>query len=236
MTTAQDERAEDGLRALAERAGRDLEDASALEILQWAADTFGKEFCVTSSMEDAVVAHLASRVLKGVDVVFLDTGYHFPETIGTRDAVEAVMDVNVITLTPRQTVAEQDAQYGPRLYERDPDLCCRLRKVRPLDEGLEGYRAWATGLRRDESPTRAGTPVVAWDDKRRKVKVSPIARWSQEDVAAYVAEHGVLTNPLLTDGYASIGCAPCTRRVLEGEDARAGRWAGLSKTECGLHG
>ncbi|MEE1772975.1 phosphoadenylyl-sulfate reductase [Streptomyces sp. JV185] len=223
------------LETLAARAGRELEDASAPEILKWAADTFGGKFCVTSSMEDAVVAHLASRVLPGVDVVFLDTGYHFPETIGTRDAVEAVMDVNVITLTPRQTVAEQDAEYGPKLHDRDPDLCCALRKVKPLQEGLTGYTAWATGLRRDESPTRANTPVVGWDAKRQKVKIAPIARWTQDDVDAYVAEHGVLTNPLLMDGYASVGCAPCTRRVLEGEDVRAGRWAGRGKTECGLH-
>ncbi|NEA97911.1 phosphoadenylyl-sulfate reductase [Streptomyces sp. SID13726] len=235
MTTVQEERTTDDLKALAEQAGRDLEDASALEILQWAVDTFGKRFCVTSSMEDAVVAHLASRVMKGVDVVFLDTGYHFEETIGTRDAVEAVMDVNVITLTPRQTVAEQDAEYGPKLHDRDPDLCCKLRKVQPLEQGLKSYVAWATGLRRDESPTRANTPVVGWDEKRQKVKISPIARWTQDDVDAYVQENGVLTNPLLMDGYASVGCAPCTRRVLEGEDARAGRWAGRAKTECGLH-
>ncbi|SHM75929.1 phosphoadenylyl-sulfate reductase [Actinacidiphila paucisporea] len=227
--TAQD------LQQLAEQAGRDLEEASALDILRWAADTFGSRLCVTSSMEDAVVAHLASRALPGVDVVFLDTGYHFPETIGTRDAVAAVMDVNVLTITPRQTVAEQDAQYGARLHDRDPDLCCALRKVAPLEAGLAGYDAWATGLRRDESPTRANTPVVSWDAKRQKVKIAPIARWSQEDVEAYVAEHGVLTNPLLMDGYPSVGCAPCTRRVLEGEDARAGRWAGLGKTECGIH-
>ncbi|MGK5546943.1 phosphoadenylyl-sulfate reductase [Streptomyces sp. URMC 127] len=224
------------LQELAERAGRELEDAPAPDILRWAAETFGKRFCVTSSMEDAVVAHLASRALPGVDVVFLDTGYHFPETIGTRDAVAAVMDVNVITLTPRTTVAEQDAAHGPRLHDRDPDLCCALRKVEPLERGLAAYDAWATGLRRDESPTRAGTPVVGWDARRRKVKVSPIARWTQQDVEAYVAEHGVLTNPLLMDGYASVGCAPCTRRVAAGEDARAGRWAGLAKTECGLHG
>ncbi|MFD7863819.1 phosphoadenylyl-sulfate reductase [Streptomyces sp. NPDC059783] len=223
------------LRELAEKAGRELEDASALAILTWAAETFGTRFCVTSSMEDAVVAHLASRAMPGVDVVFLDTGYHFEETIGTRDAVEAVMDVNVITLTPRRSVAEQDAEYGPRLHDRDPDLCCKLRKVQPLREGLTGYTAWATGLRRDESPTRANTPVVGWDEKRRKVKISPIARWTQDDVDAYVTEHGVLTNPLLMDGYASVGCAPCTRRVREGEDARAGRWAGRGKTECGLH-
>jgi len=223
------------LQQLAEQAGRDLEEASALDVLRWAADTFGPRFCVTSSMEDAVVAHLASRALPGVDVVFLDTGYHFPETIGTRDAVAAVMDVNVITLTPRQTVAEQDAQYGAKLHDRDPDLCCALRKVAPLEQGLRKYDAWATGLRRDESPTRANTPVVSWDAKRQKVKIAPIARWTQDDVEAYVAEHGVLTNPLLMDGYASVGCAPCTRRVLEGEDARAGRWAGLGKTECGIH-
>ncbi|RKS97126.1 phosphoadenylylsulfate reductase (thioredoxin) [Streptomyces sp. 3211.6] len=231
MTQAHGDRKE-----LAERAGRELEDASALEILTWAAETFGAKLCVTSSMEDAVVAHLASRVMPGVDVVFLDTGYHFEETIGTRDAVEAVMDVNLLTLMPCQSVAEQDAQYGPRLHDRDPDLCCALRKVGPLDAGLAGYEAWATGLRRDESPTRADTPVVGWDEKRGKVKVSPIARWTQEDVEAYVAEHGVLTNPLLMDGYTSVGCAPCTRRVAEGEDVRAGRWAGRGKTECGLHG
>ena len=236
MTVRQDARTALELKAVAERAGRDLEDAPALEILRWAAGTFGKRWCVTSSMEDAVVAHLASRAMPGVDVVFLDTGYHFPETIGTRDAVEAVMDVDVITLTPRQTVAEQDAAYGPRLYESNPDLCCALRKVQPLEEGLKGYDAWVTGLRRDDSPTRANTPVVDWDEKRGKVKISPIARWTQADLDAYVAEHGVLTNPLLTDGYPSIGCAPCTRRVLEGEDARAGRWAGSAKTECGLHG
>ncbi|MEU6992646.1 phosphoadenylyl-sulfate reductase [Streptomyces sp. NPDC046465] len=238
MTTAQSRLrpTDDELKALAEQAGRDLEDASALDILRWAADTFGTRFCVTSSMEDAVVAHLASRALPGVDVVFLDTGYHFPETIGTRDAVEAVMDVNVITLTPRQTVAEQDAEHGPQLHDRNPDLCCALRKVRPLEAGLEGYEAWATGLRRDESPTRADTPVVGWDEKRGKVKISPIARWSQDDVDAYVAEHGILTNPLLMDGYGSVGCAPCTRRLLEGEDVRAGRWAGNTKTECGIHG
>ncbi|WP_129843080.1 phosphoadenylyl-sulfate reductase [Streptomyces sp. RFCAC02] len=234
-TTTAGRRPADELRRIAEQAGRDLEDAPTLEILRWAAETFGPRMCVTASMADAVVAHLAARARPGIDVVFLDTGYHFPETIGTRDAVAAVMDVNVITLTPRQTVAEQDAEHGPRLHDRDPDLCCALRKVRPLEEGLRGYEAWATGLRRDESPSRANTPVVGWDERRGKVKIAPIARWTDDDVEAYVAEHGVLTNPLLQDGYASIGCAPCTRRVLDGEDARAGRWAGLAKTECGLH-
>ena len=225
------------LEALALTAGRELETASAQEVMRWAAETFGRRFAVTSSMEDAVVAHLASTALPGVDVIFLDTGYHFAETIGTRDAVAEVYPVNVITLTPRQTVAEQDAEYGPRLHDRDPDLCCSLRKVEPLNRGLAGYDAWATGLRRDESPTRANTPVVAYDPKRQKVKIAPIARWTQDDVDAYVAEHGILLNTLLMDGYASVGCAPesCTRRVLAGEDARSGRWAGAGKTECGIH-
>ena len=223
------------LAALAARAGEELEDAGAEDILRWAATTFGARFCVTSSMADAVVVHLAATVAPGVDVVFLDTGYHFAETIGTRDAVGAVYDVNVVTVRPEQTVAEQDAAYGPRLYERDPDRCCALRKVAPLERALAPYAAWATGLRRDESPTRAGTPVVSWDTRRGKVKVCPIARWSQADVDAYVAEHGILVNPLLMDGYGSIGCAPCTRRVAPGEDARAGRWAGSAKTECGIH-
>lgn len=222
---------------LAERAGRELEEATPQEILRWAADTFGARFCVTSSMEDAVVAHLASSVFPGVDVVFLDTGYHFPETIGTRDAVAATMPVNVITLTPLRTVAEQDAEHGPNLHDRDPDLCCSLRKVEPLNRGLGAYDAWATGLRRDESPTRANTPVVAWDARRRKVKIAPIARWTQEDVDAYVAANGVLLNPLLWEGYTSIGCSPlsCTRKPGEGEDARSGRWSGSGKTECGIH-
>ncbi|MFI6843263.1 phosphoadenylyl-sulfate reductase [Kitasatospora sp. NBC_00085] len=223
--------------AIATAAGRELEEATPQEILKWAADTFGKRFCVTSSMEDAVVAHLASSVFPGVDVVFLDTGYHFAETIGTRDAMAAVMPVNVITLKPLQTVAEQDARYGPHLHDRDPDLCCSLRKVEPLNRGLGGYDAWATGLRRDESPTRADTPVVAWDAKRRKVKIAPIARWTQKDVDTYVNANGVLLNPLLWEGYTSVGCSPlsCTRKPAEGEDARAGRWSGSGKTECGIH-
>ena len=186
-------------------------------------------------MADAVLAHLASRAAPGVDVVFLDTGYHFAETIGTRDAVAATLPVNLITITPVQTVAEQDATYGKDLFARDPDLCCALRKVEPLEDALPAYDAWATGLRRDETPNRVNTPVVGWDEKKRKVKVSPIARWTRDDVDRYIAENGVLVNPLQYDGYPSIGCWPCTRRVAPGEDPRSGRWAGPGKTECGIH-
>jgi phosphoadenosine phosphosulfate reductase len=168
-------------------------------------------------------------------VVFLDTGYHFAETIGTRDAVAATLPVNVVTLTPRQSVAEQDASYGKDLFARDPDLCCALRKVEPLRRGLESYDAWATGLRRAETHDRVIAPVVGWDEGKQKVKVSPLARWSDEDVERYVTEHDVLLNPLQFDGYPSIGCWPCTRRVAPGEDPRSGRWAGTAKTECGIH-
>jgi phosphoadenosine phosphosulfate reductase len=223
------------LREIVSHWGAELELAPAETIIEWAAATFGERFCVTSSMGDAVLAHLAATVVPGVDVVFLDTGYHFVETIGTRDAVAATLDVNLITITPVQSVAEQDAAYGKDLYKTDPDLCCRLRKVQPLQESLAGYDAWATGLRRAETHNRVIAPVIGWDAKKGKVKVSPIARWSDEQVERYIAENGVLVNPLVYDGYPSIGCAPCTRRVAPGEDPRSGRWAGTGKTECGIH-
>jgi phosphoadenosine phosphosulfate reductase len=223
------------LRETALGAGPELELAPAEAIIEWAVDTFGSRFCITSSMGDAVLAHLAARVAPGIDVIFLDTGYHFVETIGTRDAVAATMPVNVVTLSPKISVRQQDEQYGPDLWRRDPDLCCALRKVRPLEEGLEHYDAWATGLRRDETHNRVAAPVVGWDEKKRKVKVSPLARWTQDDVDRYIADNGVLVNPLQYDGYPSIGCWPCTRRVTPGEDVRSGRWAGTGKTECGIH-
>jgi phosphoadenosine phosphosulfate reductase len=186
-------------------------------------------------MGDAVLAHLASKVAPGIDVIFLDTGYHFIETIGTRDAVAATMPVNVVTLSPTISVREQDEQYGKDLFARDPDLCCKLRKVQPLTEGLASYDAWATGLRREETHNRVIAPVVGWDEGKQKVKVSPLARWTESDVDRYIAEHGVLVNPLQYDGYPSIGCWPCTRRVAPGDDARSGRWSGTGKTECGIH-
>ncbi len=223
------------LQQIAERAGRDLEGAPAQDVLRWAVDTFGDRFVIASSMGDGLLAHLVSTVASGVDVLFLDTGYHFAETLGTRDAVAQVYDVHVRTVLPLLSVAQQDSAHGARLYERDPNACCALRKVEPLARGLEPYTAWASGIRRDEATTRRDIGVVEWDAKRSMVKVNPIAAWTQDDVDAYVAEHGVLVNPLADDGYPSIGCAPCTRRVAPGEDPRSGRWAGTTKTECGLH-
>jgi len=228
-------RSPEELRELVSHVGAELELAPAEHIIEWAVATFGDRFCVTSSMADAVLADIASRVAPGIDVVFLDTGYHFAETIGTADAVGATMDVNLIPITPVQSVAEQDAEYGAELFRRDPDLCCALRKVQPLHDALQDYDAWATGLRRAETHHRIIAPVVGWDAKKAKVKVSPLARWTHDDVEKYVAEHGVLVNPLVYDGFPSIGCAPCTRRVAPGEDPRSGRWAGTHKTECGIH-
>jgi phosphoadenosine phosphosulfate reductase len=228
-------RSPEELRELVSHVGAELELAPPEDIIEWAVATFGDRFCITSSMADAVLADIASRVAPGIDVVFLDTGYHFAETVGTADAVDATMDVNLIPITPVQSVAEQDAEYGFELFRRDPDLCCALRKVQPLNEALQDYDAWATGLRRAETHNRIIAPVVGWDAKKSKVKVSPLARWTDADVEKYAAEHGVLVNPLVYDGYPSIGCAPCTRRVAPGEDPRSGRWAGTHKTECGIH-
>jgi len=190
---------------------------------------------ITSSMSDAVLAHLASGVRPGIDVVFLDTGYHFVPTIETRDHIAAMLPIHVIDARPEQSVAEQNLSHGMSLYARDPDLCCALRKVAPLDKALEPYVAWAAGVRRDESPARRLTPVVGWDSRRDKVKVNPLAGWTVGDVEAYIAEHDLPVHPLLAQGFPSIGCAPCTRWVPPGEDTRSGRWAGREKTECGIH-
>ena len=207
----------------------------ALSVLRWAGDTFGDDFAVTSSMADGLLAHLASEAIPGVHVVFLDTGYHFAETLGTRDWITGVLPITLVNVTPAQTVAEQDALHGAKLHDRDPDLCCSLRKVQPLAEALDGYTAWGSGVRRDESASRAGTKIVDWDEKRGMLKINPLAAWSQDDVDAYIRLHGIPVNPLVEIGFASIGCAPCTRAVAPGEDPRAGRWAGRTKTECGIH-
>lgn len=222
-------------QALARRANRALARATPQEVLRWALDAFGDTFCVTTSLADAVLVDMASRIRTGVHVLFSDTGYHFPETLRTRSELAARYPVRLITATPRRTVPQQDADRGKELFSRDPDLCCGLRKVQPIDEALRVYHAWASGIRRDETSARTDVGVVEWDDARSLVKVNPLARWTQAEVAAYIAANDVLVNPLLDQGYVSVGCAPCTRAVAPGEDPRSGRWAGLDKTECGLH-
>ncbi|MGX9671394.1 phosphoadenylyl-sulfate reductase [Mycobacterium sp. HM-7] len=223
------------LRALAERGAEELADATAEELLRWVEDNFSGQYVVASNMQDAVLVEMAAKVHPGVDVLFLDTGYHFAETIGTRDAVEAVYGVNVVNVTPEQTVAEQDQLVGKDLFASDAARCCNLRKVQPLSKALKGYTAWVTGIRRVEAPTRANAPLISFDEAFGLVKINPIAAWSDDDMQAYIEANGILVNPLVDEGYPSIGCAPCTQKPVEGADPRSGRWAGLSKTECGLH-
>jgi phosphoadenosine phosphosulfate reductase len=228
---------EEDLKALAEKASGELADAGALEVIEWTVGTFGDDFIVASNMQDAVLVDLATKVKSDVDVLFLETGYHFAETIGTRDAVATVYpDVRIVNARAEQSVAQQDAEYGPKLHDRDPNLCCQLRKVVPLRKTLSNYSAWVTGVRRVDAPTRANTPIVTWDERNGLVKVNPIAPWTDEEFRDYIDSHGILENPLVSVGYPSIGCAPCTAKVAPGADPRSGRWAGQSKTECGLHG
>jgi phosphoadenosine phosphosulfate reductase len=163
------------MERLAATAAVALAGAPAEEVIKWAGQTFGSRLCITSSMTDAVIIDLVSKTCPGMDVVFLDTGYHFAETIGTRDAISSVYPVNVINVTPTRTVAEQDAELGAKLYSRNPDLCCYLRKVVPLEQALEPYDAWITGVRSQETHARSDTKAVQWDPRREMVKVSPIA-------------------------------------------------------------
>ncbi|MFI5906817.1 phosphoadenylyl-sulfate reductase [Dactylosporangium sp. NPDC051541] len=220
---------------LAKAASARLEGRTAEKIVEWAAGEFGERFCVTSSFADAVLAHVVSKVVPGVPVIFLDTGLHFAETLRVREVVQRTLPVTVRSIRPRQTVAEQDAEFGPRLHAREPDECCFLRKVEPLERALQDYDAWAAGLRRDESPSRANTAIVGYEQARGKFKVSPLAQWTQADVDRYISRYNVPVNALMRQGYASVGCWPCTKRTPPGGDPRSGRWAAFDKTECGLH-
>jgi phosphoadenosine phosphosulfate reductase len=223
------------LIALAERGAAELDGASANDLLRWTDENFGGNYIVASNMQDGVLVDLAAKVRPGVDVLFLDTGYHFVETMGTRDAVEAVYDINVVNVTPENSVAKQDELFGKDLFAREASECCRMRKVEPLSKALRGYSAWVTGIRRVEAPTRANAPLISWDKAFGLVKINPIAAWSDEDMQNYIDANDVLVNPLVFEGYPSIGCAPCTAKPVEGADPRSGRWAGQTKTECGLH-
>jgi phosphoadenosine phosphosulfate reductase len=234
LTRRSTKRSEEELSALAAE-GALLDDTDAAGVARWAAEHFPGTLAVACSMAEGVLPHLISQSSPGVDVLFLETGYHFSDTIGTRARVADELDVNVVDVLPELTVAEQDAKFGARLYERDPASCCAMRKMEPLARTLAGYEAWVTGVRRDEAPTRTKTPLVTFDEKHGLVKINPLVTWSLDDVTDYALDNGVPINLLLSDGFPSIGCEPCTKRVAPGEDPRSGRWAGLSKTECGIH-
>jgi phosphoadenosine phosphosulfate reductase len=224
------------LKVIAEAASAELAEATAEEALAWTARTFGDSWIVASNMQDAVLIDLAVKIKPDIDVLFLETGYHFAETVGTRDAVGLVYPgVHIVNAAAEQSVADQEAEFG-LLNRTDPTKCCFLRKVVPLQRTLANYDAWVTGVRRVDAPTRANTPIVQWDERNGLVKINPIAPWTDDEFNSYIAEHGILENPLVAAGYPSIGCAPCTAKPLPGADPRSGRWAGLAKTECGLHG
>ncbi len=211
-----------------------LEGASAEDILAWADQHLDGRIAVTMSMQDTILAELASGRLAHAELVFLDTGFHFDETIATRDKVEERYNLPLRNITPILSRQEQDETYGPRLYARNPTACCRMRKVEPLARMLNPYSAWVTGVRRVDNALRANTPVLEVD-RTGRLKINPIVTWTDEDVEDYITEHDLIINPLTKQGYPSIGCATCTLPVAEGEDPRAGRWAGTNKTECGLH-
>jgi phosphoadenosine phosphosulfate reductase len=227
----------DELQRLAESGAAELGwDASARDVIAWVARNFDvRDVAVACSMADAVLPALVADQLPGVDVLFLETGYHFPETHATRDEVAANLNVRVVDVLPEHSVKEQDSLLGKDLFARDPGQCCALRKVAPLRKALAGYRLWFTGVRRDEAPTRTNTPLVSWDAANALVKVNPVATWSFDQLVEYSDANLLPVNPLLAQGYPSIGCAPCTKKVAPGEDPRSGRWAGTTKTECGLH-
>lgn len=226
------------IRVLASEAAEALEDKPADRILAWAAGVVPR-FVVTSSFgaESAVLLHLLSDVAPDVPVVFLDTGYHFAETLDYRRRLARELGLTVLDIRPDRSVEQQDRELGPELFDRDPDACCRLRKTIPLRRALASFDGWATGVRRAQTPERAATPVVEArrHDDRYLVKVAPLARWTDEQVRSYVARHDLPEHPLVAAGFSSIGCAPCTRPVAPGEDPRAGRWADHGKSECGIH-
>ncbi|RAV31158.1 phosphoadenylyl-sulfate reductase [Corynebacterium heidelbergense] len=211
-----------------------LEGASAEDIIAWAHTHVPGPIAVTMSMQDTVLAELTEGALDNAELVFLDTGFHFPETLETRDKVAERYRLPLRNITPVYSRAEQDRVYGPRLYARNPTACCRMRKVEPLARMLDPFEAWITGVRRADSALRANTPVLEVD-RTGRLKINPLVDWTDDDVDNYIADHDLIINPLTRQGYPSIGCATCTLPVAEGEDPRAGRWAGTSKTECGLH-
>ena len=212
-----------------------LEGAPAEEILRWVRDMFGKQAAATSSFQTQSVPllHLIANHVPDLEILFLDTGFHFPETLEFRDQLIEELGLNVRSLEPRLGHDGFREKHG-QLHQRDPNLCCYLNKVEPLEDAMEEYDAWVSGIRRDQTDNRAGTPVLQREDDST-VKVCPMVEWTSRDVWNFIDEHELPTHPLLEEGYLSIGCAPCTQKPGQGDGEREGRWAGQEKTECGLH-
>ncbi|MFI5413945.1 MAG: phosphoadenylyl-sulfate reductase [Candidatus Lutacidiplasmatales archaeon] len=219
---------------------RELEGEPAAEIVRRAVERFGDGLVLASAFgkDSLVILDLARRWRPGLPVLFLDTGYHFPETLAFRDRLRTEWGANILDIRPLRTVAQQDAALAPHLYARDPDRCCALRKVDPLHRALQGKSAWLSGLRRTQHPSRAQTPIVEWQELPGGggvFKVHPLAGWTLAEVEAYLEQHDVPRHPLWARGYPSVGCAPCTQPASVGDGERSGRWKGIGKVECGIH-
>ncbi|HVO41246.1 MAG TPA: phosphoadenylyl-sulfate reductase [Aggregatilineales bacterium] len=215
-----------------------FEQYSPQAILRWATETFGSRLAVVTSFQPTgiVTLHMLSEISPDTAVLTLDTGLLFPETYALVDALEARLKLRLIRVRPAQTVQEQAASEGEALWARDPDRCCALRKVEPLDTALANYDAWVTGVRRDQSKTRGTTPIVSWDDRNQKVKLAPFATWTESMIWTYIRTYELPYNALHDRNYPSIGCWPCTQPVApEATDKRSGRWSNSGKTECGIH-
>jgi phosphoadenosine phosphosulfate reductase len=213
-----------------------FEEADPEDVLRWTVDRYAPDAALTCSFqhEGVVLAHMLQTIAPATPVVFIDTGYHFPETLAYRDLLVTRYGFNLVEVGPALTKEEVARAHGPELFRRDPDRCCEINKVEPLRRALRGVRAWINGRRRDQAATRAALPVLE-ELPNGILKVNPLVRWRAKDTYEYMQRHGLPLNPLFERGYASIGCAPCTRPVVAGEDERAGRWAGRGKIECGIH-
>jgi phosphoadenosine phosphosulfate reductase len=225
------------LKAELEARSAELETASPAEILRWTVDRFAPRFTMATAFgpEGMVLIHLLAEIAPDTPIFNLETGYQFAETLELRERVKTRYGMEVELKRPATTVAEYEAIHGGPLYNRQPDQCCADRKIAVLNQAVIGYHAWASAIRRDQSPDRARAPIVGWDRKFSLVKVSPLANWTKKDVWNLITKYDIPYNPLHDQGFTSIGCWPCTRAVMFGEDERAGRWSGFQKTECGLH-
>ncbi|HXQ48886.1 MAG TPA: phosphoadenylyl-sulfate reductase [Thermoplasmata archaeon] len=227
--------------AQAEVWSREFEGRPAAEIIRWAVDRFGDGLVIGSSFgkDSLVIMELARRLWPEIPILFLETGYHFAETLQFRDHLRVEFKMNIVDVRPDLTVPEQDAEFGAELFARAPDQCCEMRKVAPLHQALAGRRAWITGVRRSQHPQRADTPVVEWQEISDRgigvFKVNPLVAWSLSEVDAFLEENHLPRHPLWAKGYPSVGCAPCTAPASLAEGERAGRWRGQGKIECGIH-
>jgi phosphoadenosine phosphosulfate reductase len=214
-----------------------LETATPQEILRWAVERFGEKFTMATAFgpEGMCLIHMLAEIAPQTHIFNIDTGYQFQETLELRERVLQRYGIAVEFKRAEMTVAEYEAQHGGPVYKVNTDQCCLDRKIKVLEQAARGFHAWASAIRRDQTADRAKASIVHWDKKFSLVKVSPLANWSKKDVWGLITKHDIPYNPLHDQGYPSIGCQPCTRAVLFGEDERAGRWSGTAKTECGLH-